>query len=375
MADRAQGIGIGIVGLGACLPSHVRGNDWWEGRLAPRSSGNLMADAIEGAHVSGSAAEEVARRWARQPFHGALQRRVIDDAHESSDLEIEACRQALQLAGVGPSEVSILLGYSQVPDDACPGDQGLVAHALGLPRELLALGVEAGCASFVAHLRLACGLGGSKALLFQSSATSRVSDFSRFASTQIGDGATAQLVGPVEAGLGFVGALSFLRGELRSGLVLGRMDGQPRWYDQADSASPLVVTPRDREVAVQMGRAGPEYCREVCQALLERHGLQPADVDLFVCAQAGAWFGEACAVALGIPQGRWVPAEDHFQRYGHLLPASAPLNLWVAWLTGRLKVGDLVLVYSPGVGFIQAAALMRWALEPPPAGTAATEAP
>jgi 3-oxoacyl-[acyl-carrier-protein] synthase III len=62
-----------------------------------------------------------------------------------------------------------------------------------------------------------------------------------------------------------------------------------------------------------------------------------------------------------------VPPEEHFQRFGHLLPASAPLNLWVAWSQGRLRRGDLVLVYSPGVGFTQVASLLRWWMDPPSA--------
>ncbi|HHO51595.1 MAG TPA: hypothetical protein ENK18_12155 [Deltaproteobacteria bacterium] len=377
MDDRARGSGIGIVGLGACLPSRIRGNDWWAGRLPEEPSGDLMSDAVEGAHASGGDAWSIARRWAREPFHGAVHRRVIDDAHASSDLEIAACRQALELARLSPSEISTLLGYSQVTDDAGPGNQGLVARALELPRELLALSVEGGCASFVTHLELACRLGaaGKHTLMFQSSATSRISDPDTFPSTQVGDGAVAQIVGPVADGLGYVDGLHWLRPELRDGLVLGRMDGERRWYEAGPRPSPLVISARDRRLATQMGAVGPEYCREVCAALLQRNGLGPDDVDFFVCAQAGAWFGEAAAVTLGIGAGRWVPAGDHFQRYGHLLAASAPLNLWVAWTTGRLRVGDLVLIYSPGVGFIQAAALVRWSLPAPPAKTAATEVP
>jgi 3-oxoacyl-[acyl-carrier-protein] synthase III len=37
----------------------------------------------------------------------------------------------------------------------------------------------------------------------------------------------------------------------------------------------------------------------------------------------------------------------------------------VAWESGRLKKGDLLLMYGAGAGFTQAATLYRWNLDPP----------
>ena len=367
-AARVQGSGIGIVGIAACLPTAVRDNGWWPPGWASRQAADPTR--LAQAEVSADAPDSV-RRWAGDPFQGARLRRVIDDGHESSHLEVAACHAALQHAGWSAHEVDTLLGYSQVPDDAGPGNHGIVAREVGLRHEVLALTVEAGCASFLPHLSLACRLG-ARALLYQSSASSRVSDPADGSSVLTGDGAVAEVVGPVGEGLGFVDAIQFTRGDLRDGLVLGPREPGGRW---TDGGSPLVVTARDPAQAVQMGVLGPTYCREACVALLERHGLTPGDVDFFACAQSAAWFSAACAEALEIPPSRTVPPEDHFQRYGHLLAASAPLNLWVAWATGRLTKGDLVLVYSPGVGFTQAAHLMRWTLDPPRRGRADPVAP
>jgi 3-oxoacyl-[acyl-carrier-protein] synthase-3 len=112
---------------------------------------------------------------------------------------------------------------------------------------------------------------------------------------------------------------------------------------------------------------GVAFAKEACEEVLQKCGYSTSDVDLLVCSQPQVWFGEACAEALGLGD-RFVPPEEHFQKYGHLLPASAPLNLWVAWSQGRLRRGDLVLVYSPGVGFTQVASLLRWWMDPPSAG-------
>lgn len=99
-------------------------------------------------------------------------------------------------------------------------------------------------------------------------------------------------------------------------------------------------------------------CREACEAVLTNCGYSAKDVAFFACSQPTAWFAAACAESLGIAPER---ATDTFDSYAHLMPASAPLNLWAARNAGKLRAGDLVLIYTPGAGFIQASALLRWA--------------
>lgn len=367
MAD-VRGNGIGIRSVAACLPREIRTNDHWT-QYASTPEGAIDQATRAVADDQSTPAWAAARRWVADPFKGARERRVIDDAHESSDLELAACRRALMDADLTPKRVRALIGYSQVSDDAGPGNHGIVANRLGLGPQLLAMTVETGCASFVTALELGTRLGadGSHALLYQSSATSRITDPADTTGPQMGDGAMAEVIGPVEGGLGFVDALQILRAEYRDALVLAPLDGRKRWYDGGDKQARMVMTARAPVQAMRLGVLGAEFCREACGGLLARNGLTGQDVDFFVCAQAGAWFGEACARTLDLPDHKYTPPEDHFQKYGHLLAASAPLNLWVAWTTGKLRKGDLVLIYSPGVGFTQAAALLRWSLDPPTA--------
>jgi 3-oxoacyl-[acyl-carrier-protein] synthase III len=142
-------------------------------------------------------------------------------------------------------------------------------------------------------------------------------------------------------------------------------DGRTRWSDPAGPGGRFVAVIREPESARLMARQGPAFARETCGRLLERHGYGADDVALFACTQPSLWFGQACAEAVGVPSDRLVPPAEHFQRFGHLLPASAPLNLWVAWKTGRIEKGDLVLMYLQGAGFVQAAVLMRWSMARP----------
>jgi 3-oxoacyl-[acyl-carrier-protein] synthase-3 len=181
----------------------------------------------------------------------------------------------------------------------------------------------------------------------------------------VGDGAVAEVVGRVEPGLGVIGVEEVLRAELSDGLVMSSTDGRARWTDPATDGARFVDTVHNGESARTMARRGPEFAAETCGQLLARHGYRATEVDLFACTQPSMWFGAAAAEAVGVRPESVVPPSEHFQRYGHLLPASAPLNLWVAWRSGRLSPGDLVLTYLQGAGFIQAAVLFRWSMPRP----------
>lgn len=362
----ADGSGVGLVGFGVELPSEVRLNAFFSGIEANlRGERDLLALAervVDGSTAIGRSVE----RQRGDPFRGTRERRVAAPGARSSDLELAACSAALGSAGLGAADVDLLVGYSQVPDDPTPANHGRLARRLGAGHHLAAMTLEAGCASFVTQLstavRLVAAGDARAALLYQSSLGSRIFDPDDPTAPLFGDGAAAEVVGKVPAGLGFVGWSQHTWGELCDGLVLGHEDGSD-WL--APSATPLRARSRDRDAAARMGADAPQFAREVCGPLLERFGVRPDQVDFFAVAQASAWFGPVCAEAVGVPVERTVPAAEHFERFGHLLPASLPLNLWVAWQGGRLRPGDLVLAYSPGAGFTAAAALLRWSLPPP----------
>ncbi|MEQ1500789.1 MAG: 3-oxoacyl-[acyl-carrier-protein] synthase III C-terminal domain-containing protein [Myxococcota bacterium] len=352
---------VGIVGLGAHLPDTIRPNAWWP----PPSSDGASFIRPDAGGTTGAIVE----RLANDRFRGAVERRCIADDQRPSDMEIAACRAALASAGVDPTQIDLLIGASQVPDEVSPSNHGRVALGLGIPHRATAFTIDAGCASFIPQLNTACRLvevgDHELGLIYQSSASSRVLDPQADWSFGLGDGAVAEVIGPVEPGLGLVGRMQWTRGELSNGLVIGRTDGDRRWFEAGSQPTGFQILARDPEVVMQMGRMGAEYAREICAALLSTCGYGPSDVSFFACAQATVWFGEACAAAIGIPEGRYLRPDEHFQRFGHLLPASASLNVYLAWLAGRLTPGDLVLIYSPGVGFTQGASLIRWSLPRP----------
>jgi 3-oxoacyl-[acyl-carrier-protein] synthase-3 len=98
---------------------------------------------------------------------------------------------------------------------------------------------------------------------------------------------------------------------------------------------------------------------EISRRLLERNGLDPSEIDLFVSHQANRRIITAAAERLGFPDSKVVINLD---RFGNTTGATIPLALADAAADGRLKRGDLVLLASVGAGFTVGSILLKWSL-------------
>jgi 3-oxoacyl-[acyl-carrier-protein] synthase-3 len=98
---------------------------------------------------------------------------------------------------------------------------------------------------------------------------------------------------------------------------------------------------------------------EISRRLLDRHGMDPSQIDLFVSHQANRRIIEASTERLGLDPMKVV---INLEKYGNTTAGTIPLALADARREGRLKKGDLVLLASVGAGFTVGAVLLRWSL-------------
>jgi 3-oxoacyl-[acyl-carrier-protein] synthase-3 len=98
---------------------------------------------------------------------------------------------------------------------------------------------------------------------------------------------------------------------------------------------------------------------EICRRVLDRHGIDPSQLDLFVSHQANRRIITAVAERLGLPDEKVIINLD---MYGNTTGATIPLALADAVRQKRVKKGDLVLLASVGAGFTVGAVLLRWSL-------------
>jgi 3-oxoacyl-[acyl-carrier-protein] synthase III len=98
---------------------------------------------------------------------------------------------------------------------------------------------------------------------------------------------------------------------------------------------------------------------EIARRLLERNGLTPGDIDLFVSHQANRRIIQSASERLGLDPQKVI---INIERFGNTTAATIPLALNDAVCTGRLKKGQLVLLASVGAGFTVGAVLVRWGI-------------
>lgn len=361
-------IGVGILGMGSFLPPTIRGNDYWPSSFKPTDDAKRRKDflAIERAPdgEKNPIAPEIAAamaRFAGDPFWGARKRHVIDDEMNTSDMEAEAARRAMRQAGVRPDEIDLVIVHSLTPDQLMPSNAPALQAKLELTNAA-AWSLDVSCASFQPQLLTAAALIRSgvyrRILLVQSQAGSRVIDYTTPGSTALGDAATAAVVGEVPQGYGLLANWTRTDGSLREGVVIAPTAGgepQRRWWDKDRGTT--CFTTFDARVGKSAGLRSTEFCREACLGALANAGLGIDDVALYVGNQSLGWLVDACRRALGLPEEKTM---DTFAEVANIGAPAILFNLERAHRAGKLKDGDVVLMYSPGAGFTRAAAVYRW---------------
>jgi 3-oxoacyl-[acyl-carrier-protein] synthase-3 len=363
-------MGIGLKGMGSALPRHRRENDFWDGRLAPRSEaqrqGDVLAVERSAAGATSALAPEIAAAMQAlgndDVFRGARVRHALEDDEEVAELEAAAVAAALQDARVAPEDVDLLLVHSMLPDMLIPNNGPALQDKCGLANAA-AWSLDVGCGSLQAQVVTAAALLETGAfrcpVLVQSSCWSRFLDTSQPSSAGFGDAASALVLGRVPEGRGLLGHYARTDGRLREGIVFAPVrDGMPqrRWWD-GTCAGAVRMTSFDVQTGKQAGQRATEFCREACLGALQRAGLAVDDVDLFLCNQSTGWFVDACRRSLGLPRER---ALENFAAVANINESSIVMNLERARQMGRLRDGSVVLAYSPSAGFTRSAIVLRW---------------
>jgi 3-oxoacyl-[acyl-carrier-protein] synthase-3 len=93
------------------------------------------------------------------------------------------------------------------------------------------------------------------------------------------------------------------------------------------------------------------------ELVLNKSGMSPHDVSLYVFHQANIRIINNAVEQLGIPADRVL---INVHKYGNTSGASIPLALDEAHREGRLKQGDAVMMCGFGAGLTWGTALFRW---------------
>ena len=284
---------------------------------------------------------------------GISTRHLAAEGEYTSDLAIQAAREALTDAGVDIAEIDLIIVATTTPDNTVPATAVKVQHALGMNHGF-AFDIQAACSGFMYALATAdnyirAGMV-RKVLVIGAETLSRIVDWTdRNTCVLFGDGAGAVVLG-ASSGDGSIQDTGVLNIALRS-------DG---------AGFPMLCTPTGPSVGQQVGyihmegrevfRSAVNYLTDIADEVLRQGGISAADVNYFVPHQANVRIIEATAKKLGLSMDKvalTLPA------HGNTSAASIPMALYETIKSGRVQAGDLILLDSMGAGFTWAAALVR----------------
>jgi 3-oxoacyl-[acyl-carrier-protein] synthase-3 len=292
---------------------------------------------------------------------GIRERRIVEKGVPASYHGALAAEAALAHAGLDAADVELILVPTVTPDMMFPATACIIQDRIGAKRAW-GYDVSAACSGFVFALQAARAqvqTGAVKnALVVGTEIMSSIVDWEdRNTCILFGDGAGAVLLQPVDPDAG---------GIIDSALYIDGIGGKHLHQKAGGSLHPATAeTVRDKmHMIYQEGREVYRYAvrgmADVALEVVERNGVDPADVKLLVPHQANIRIIEAAQRRLGLSDEQVVITID---RFGNTTSASIPSALRVAYDEGRVKRGDLVVLVSFGAGFTWGATLLRWTLD------------
>jgi 3-oxoacyl-[acyl-carrier-protein] synthase III len=292
---------------------------------------------------------------------GIRTRHIVDPGVGTSDLSKEAALKAIAQAHLTPTDIDFIVVGTTTPDMVFPSTACLVQTKIGAKR---AWGYDlmAACSGFTYALTTAAKMvesGASRySLVIGADAMSTIIDYTdRTTCVLFGDGAGAVVVeASDEDGIGFIDFESYVDGSGGHALCMPAGGSlRPASHETVDQR--LHYVKQDGQTVFKFAVRNTE---ESCRRLLERNGIKPDEIDLFVSHQANRRIITSAADKLGLAPEKVV---INIEKFGNTTAGTIPLALNDAIIDGRLKTGDLVLLASVGAGFTVGAILLRWGLK------------
>ncbi len=294
---------------------------------------------------------------------GIVERRIADDGETTFSLALQAAQRALEVSGLKPSQLDLIIVATVTPDYVFPATACLVQDALGAT-DAAAFDLMAGCTGFIYGLSVAADLISSgayeNAIVVGAETLSRITDWSdRGTCVLFGDGAGAVVL---QANGADGGVLSSVLGSDGSG---GELLCVPAGGSREPASSRTVaegmhyIRMKGREVFRFAVQAMPAATRQT----LERAGLTLSDLKLVIPHQANQRIITAATRALGLPPE---VVFSNLERYGNTSAASIPIALCEAVEQGLIKQDDVVVCVGFGAGLTWGATAVRWSVPLPP---------
>ncbi|WP_456392684.1 beta-ketoacyl-ACP synthase III [Nitratifractor sp.] len=291
---------------------------------------------------------------------GIRERHIADTDQATSDLAVEAARDAIARAELETEDIDLVLCATVTPDYFnMPATACIISDKLGI-RNVQAFDISAACSGFVYGLSIAKAFveSGMKknVLLIGAEKFSSIVDYTdRSTCILFGDGAGAAVISATE--------------DPDEGIIDIHASADGSYADFLMTPAPGSVHPATCEV-IEKGlqyvkMKGNETFKLAVKTLTKdvreilEHNKIPAErIDHFIPHQANYRIIDAVGRALNMREDQIVLT---VHKYGNTSAASIPMAINDIYEEGRLHYGDLMLLDTFGGGLTWASALLPFA--------------
>lgn len=290
---------------------------------------------------------------------GIRERHIAPEGQNNSDLCVQAARRALEMAGLKPTDLDMILVATVSGDQTMPSTACVVQNKLGC-RDIFALDVTAACSGFIygltiAHQFIQTGMY-KNILVIGAEVLSRIVDYTdRNTCILFGDGAGAAILGRTPEGE----PSQILTSHLHADGSLGNLLELPA----SGTAIPLTHEAIDKRLHL-VKMQGKEVFKNavrtmtVCaQEALESSGVDKDHVDWMIPHQANLRITDSVAKHFEIPKEKVI---INLERTGNTSAATIPIALDEAVRDGRVQRGQTVLMVAFGAGLTSGSLMMKF---------------
>lgn len=294
---------------------------------------------------------------------GIKTRHIASQEETTAGMGIKAAKQALEMAGLLPKDIQMVIATTGTPDTLLPMCASLIQKELGVPVGCAAFDLQAACSGFIYALSVADQFIQSgqvkNVLVVSTEMLSRLIDWKdRNSCVLFGDGAGAVVVqASQEPGI----LVTKLCSDGANGDCL-KLDNM-QLIDHSNSVqNPLSVPLKGVNPYIQVqGRAvfkmAVQRLAELIKDFKELPLLEKEEIDWLVPHQANIRVIQAAADKLNFPMEKVIcTVETH----SNTSSASIPLALDVAVRDGRIQRGQNLVLEAFGAGITWGACFVKF---------------
>ncbi|UIP91444.1 ketoacyl-ACP synthase III [Wolbachia pipientis] len=286
--------------------------------------------------------------WIRQRT-GIVQRHIADEGELTSDLAVNAAKNAIEKAKISIGEIGLIIVATTTPDKTFPSCATIIQSKLKC-KNAFAFDLHAACSGFIYAVTVADSLIKSNdrikyALVIGAEIMSRIVDWEdRSTCVLFGDGAGAVI----------------MKSEMSSSSIISTNLHSDGNVDLLCTNGGISST-RDSGKILMNGREVFKHAVEKLTSSVEEtlkcNSLKITDIDWLIPHQANIRIIEAVVKKLDFPIEKVINTVD---KHANTSAASIPLALDYAVQESKIKSGNLILLISIGAGLAWGSVLLRY---------------